>query len=105
MPPVTLSPESVVRTLQLYLFALRPSVPYRAARLGRITDQLEYVILEWPAFQWPSSNRQGASVPAQATLLAQVMKLKADFFSARPLSEGECDHLKQKLMALTHLLA
>lgn len=73
-PPRCVS-ATLLRTLWSQLVALQAQTPYRDARLARIADQGDYVLRNWPADQWPVTNRQLAPVPNRVELMRQLTYL------------------------------
>ncbi|GAB3242557.1 hypothetical protein GCM10027346_38870 [Hymenobacter seoulensis] len=76
----------ILRMLYGELLKLSAPVPYREARLRRIANQLEYVLLSWPADRWPEYSVQGNPVPAPAALLQRLV-------NPPPLGGAQQQHL------------
>ncbi|UOQ77273.1 hypothetical protein MUN84_00600 [Hymenobacter sp. 5516J-16] len=77
----------MLRTIRLHLLALHPTSPYRVARLVRIADQFEYILVGWPRDNWPQASRQAATMPTQAALLTSIATAKA--LLATPAAQQE----------------
>ena len=75
-PTIQPSGVAIVRQLRWDLLALSAHHPYHAARLHRITTQLEYAVLHWPALQWPRRSPENEPVPSQKDFLAQLAELQ-----------------------------
>ncbi|RPD44089.1 hypothetical protein DNI29_22075 [Hymenobacter sediminis] len=84
MPPSFSSPArsgataTVLRTLRWELLHLSAADPYRAARLARLADQLDYVLQSWPVEQWPQGSADGTPLPTAAVLRSQLAALPSE---------------------------
>lgn len=68
--PDTLTLTRSLRTLYRSARHLQHTDPYAAARLGRIADQAEYFLQQWPDSEWPQhASGPDWPMPAKSALL------------------------------------
>ncbi|RPD44152.1 hypothetical protein DNI29_22410 [Hymenobacter sediminis] len=74
----SLTTAAMLRTVRFELGSVSVDLPYRAARLRRLTEQLTFIVQTWAGLPWPTHSRQGHPVPSPDHVLHQLGHLPAE---------------------------
>lgn len=103
--PERLTQDSLVlsrslRTLYRSARHLQHTDPYAAARLGRLADQAEYFLQQWPDTQWPQHTAgPDHTIPAKAVLLTWLDTARREAATGGTLSYTRWHQILTTLLA------
>jgi hypothetical protein len=89
-----------LRTLYRNARHLQHTDPYAAARLGRLADQAEYFLQQWPDTQWPQhASGPDWPMPEKAVLLTWLDTARREAAAGGTLSYSRWHQMLNTLLA------